>query len=46
MEDGHEIPEDAEEASWCRLGTAKQKGKLRVVTMQTSIMKDVLRPVH
>jgi len=46
MEDGHEIPEDAEEVSWCRLGTAKQKGKLRVVTMQTSIMKDVLRPVH
>jgi len=46
MQDGHEIPEDREEAAHCRLGTAKQKGKLRVVTMQASIMKDVLRPVH
>ncbi|QGY72585.1 RNA dependent RNA polymerase [Plasmopara viticola lesion associated ourmia-like virus 55] len=46
LEDGHQIPESAEEAAYCRLGVAKQKGKLRVVTMQASIMKDVLRPVH
>nr|UUW21012.1 MAG: putative RNA-dependent RNA polymerase [Sanya botourmia-like virus 5] len=46
MEDGHQIPEDSKDATLCRLGGAKQKGKLRVVTMQTSIMKDVLRPVH
>jgi len=46
VEDGRAVPEESEEASRCRLGLAKQKGKLRVVTMQTAIMKDVLRPVH
>ncbi|QGY72584.1 RNA dependent RNA polymerase [Plasmopara viticola lesion associated ourmia-like virus 54] len=30
----------------CRLGTAKTKGKLRVVTMQTARAKRILRPVH
>nr|WAK77871.1 MAG: hypothetical protein [Botourmiaviridae sp.] len=40
------IPEDEKRAAFCRVGCAKQKGKLRVVTMQTSIMKEVLRPVH
>nr|UYL94575.1 MAG: RNA-dependent RNA polymerase [Botourmiaviridae sp.] len=30
----------------CRLGVAKSKGKLRVVTMQSSWMKRELRPVH
>ncbi|QKI79951.1 RNA-dependent RNA polymerase [Erysiphe necator associated ourmia-like virus 122] len=46
LELGHEIPEESEAVAYCRLGKAKQKGKLRVVTMQTSLMKDVLRPVH
>nr|QKI79892.1 RNA-dependent RNA polymerase [Erysiphe necator associated ourmia-like virus 62] len=30
----------------CRVGTAKSKGKLRVVTMQSASMKRDLRPVH
>nr|UUW21011.1 MAG: putative RNA-dependent RNA polymerase [Sanya botourmia-like virus 4] len=30
----------------CRLGAAKSKGKLRVVTMQSASMKRQLRPVH
>jgi len=29
-----------------RLGTAKAKGKIRVVTMQNAYVKQVLRPVH
>nr|WAK77911.1 MAG: hypothetical protein [Botourmiaviridae sp.] len=46
VEDGCAIPEKETRAAFCRVGCAKQKGKLRVVTMQTSIMKEVLRPVH
>jgi hypothetical protein len=30
----------------CRIGTAKKKGKRRVVTMQTARAKRILRPVH
>ncbi|QGY72532.1 RNA dependent RNA polymerase [Plasmopara viticola lesion associated ourmia-like virus 2] len=30
----------------CRLGTAKAKGKMRVVTMQAARTKRILRPVH
>jgi len=30
----------------CRLGVAKQKGKMRVVTMQASRAKRILQPVH
>jgi hypothetical protein len=46
FECGQAIPEESAEATRCRLGAAKQKGKVRIVTMQTAIMKDVLRPVH
>lgn len=46
LESGLAIPEESEAAVRCRLGRAKQKGKMRVVTMQTSVMKKVLRPVH
>jgi len=30
----------------CRIGTAKTKGKMRVVTMQSARVKRLLRPVH
>nr|WAK77791.1 MAG: hypothetical protein [Botourmiaviridae sp.] len=46
LEDCTAVTEEDERAAYCRLGKAKQKGKLRVVTMQTSVMKEVLRPVH
>nr|WAK77884.1 MAG: RNA-dependent RNA polymerase [Botourmiaviridae sp.] len=32
--------------TYCRIGTAKKKGKVRVVTMQSARAKRILRPVH
>ncbi|QKI79949.1 RNA-dependent RNA polymerase [Erysiphe necator associated ourmia-like virus 120] len=46
LEDCCQVSEDSDRVAYCRVGKAKQKGKLRVVTMQTSVVKDVLRPVH
>jgi hypothetical protein len=37
---------EGKDAGACRLGTAKKKGKLRVVTMQGARAKRILRPVH
>jgi len=37
---------ERKEVNFCRLGTAKTKGKLRVVTMQGARAKRILRPVH
>jgi len=40
--------EEVEEGpvSCCRIGVAKKKGKVRVVTMQSARAKRILRPVH
>nr|UUW21010.1 MAG: putative RNA-dependent RNA polymerase [Sanya botourmia-like virus 2] len=40
------VREDDPRLPNCRLGVAKSKGKMRVVTMQSALMKSVLRPVH
>nr|UYL95458.1 MAG: RNA-dependent RNA polymerase [Jinan Botou tick virus 1] len=44
--DGDFIIRENKDAGACRLGTAKKKGKMRVVTMQTARAKRILRPVH
>jgi len=38
--------EERTDSPACRVGAAKSKGKLRVVTMQSASMKRQLRPVH
>jgi len=39
------VPREGD-TTMCRIGTAKKKGKLRVVTMQSARAKRILRPVH
>lgn len=41
----HDCPREGD-TTRCRLGTAKKKGKVRVVTMQAARAKRILRPVH
>lgn len=40
------LTQEERESTMCRLGAAKTKGKVRVVTMQGAHAKRVLRPVH
>nr|UUW21007.1 MAG: putative RNA-dependent RNA polymerase [Hangzhou botourmia-like virus 1] len=37
---------ESKDPTGCRVGTAKKKGKTRVVTMQAARAKRILRPVH
>nr|QYL02901.1 RNA-dependent RNA polymerase [Botryosphaeria dothidea] len=43
---GETTIKERREVNLCRVGTAKTKGKLRVVTMQGARVKRLLRPVH
>jgi hypothetical protein len=40
------LGEEQENTALCRLGFAKTKGKMRVVTMQGALAKRLFRPVH
>jgi hypothetical protein len=40
------VVRESEDVRACRIGTAKAKGKVRVVTMQGAKAKECLRPVH